>query len=82
MDDRYETIISVYTILPIGQSIYSEMATTVELDDEGAGLFVAVKQAGRTDSSITFDNEEWPQVKRAIDLLLFECKQRNKQETP
>ena len=75
---NYEMIDKAYMILPLATSLYSEMSTTVELEDEGAGLFVVVIQAGREQGKIALTSEEWPLVRGAIEALLIECEKRNR----
>ena len=68
------TLIGSMIVLPEGQPIYSEMATTVRLQDEAAGPFVEVEQHGRADiGKIAIDPEEWPTLRAAIDKMIEAC---------
>lgn len=63
------------TVVTEGGSIIEETATTVEIDDEGAGEFVAVSQclpgaAGKT----LIDPKEWPALRGAIDRMIKACR--------
>ena len=84
MPTEYETICSTLTILPKGEPIFSEQATTVSLQDEAAGLFVEVSQDdGRPDrKGIAIMEEEWPMIRQAINEMLIVCIERNKQVRP
>lgn len=63
------------TVLPIGESINSEMATTITIEDEGSGEFVVIEQHGRVDiGKIAIDVDEWPDLREAIDLMVSECR--------
>ena len=81
----YETITASYIVLPKGEAIYSEQATTISLEDEAAGLFVKISQSGHIQKigCVNIEVEEWPMVRDAIEQLLRTCKTRNAaQEVP
>ena len=67
---EYETLLSSITVKPKGEPIYSEKATVIALDDECAGLFVAVSQ---DESRIGITVEEWPHIRDSIERLLELC---------
>jgi hypothetical protein len=74
---EYETRITRLTVLPKGEPIFSEMATTIEIADEAAGEFVKVtSQTDNVDhhESVLISPEEWPLVKDAIDKLIADCR--------
>ena len=81
---EYETLCSALTIVPKGEPIFSEQATTVSLQDEAAGLFVEVSQSdGRPDrKGIAIMGEEWPMIRQAINEMMIVCIERNKQVCP
>ncbi|MDI3489615.1 MAG: hypothetical protein PWP11_892 [Thauera sp.] len=58
-----------FIVAPAGVPIFSERATTVELDDEGGGEFLVVRQNTEEhgEQRIAFDAEEWPHIRRAIN---------------
>jgi hypothetical protein len=70
----YLTRIASLVVLPEGEPLYSERATTISLDDEAAGEFVVVKQEGRADNSIAICDDEWPAIREAIDRLIADYK--------
>lgn len=78
---KYEMIVSALMVLPKGEPIFSEQATTVSLQDEAAGLFVEVtQQDGRPDrKGIAIMEEEWPMIRQAINEMMVVCTERNKQ---
>lgn len=72
---KYETRIMSLTVAPEGEPTFSEMATTIKIEDESAGEFVVVIQSGRTDvGKISINPEEWPAMRDAIDRLIAECR--------
>lgn len=71
----YEKRIRSVIVLPKGYNIFSEMATTVEIEDEAAGEFVRVSQSrGIGTQSILIDVGEWNTIKEAIDQMIQECR--------
>jgi hypothetical protein len=71
----YHIITKAILVKPESEPIFSEMATTVSLDDEGAGMFVIVSQHGRLDmGKIVIDPGEWPMLRAAIDQMMSACK--------
>lgn len=77
---QYETLTKAVMVLPKGEPIFSEMATTVELDDEAAGLFVVVSQDGHDgEGKISICAEEWPLLREQINTMVQVCLERNKE---
>lgn len=61
-------------VVPQGEPMYSEMTTTVEIDDEVGGEFVVVSQEGRDDiGKIAINPEEWPALRAAINRMVKAC---------
>jgi hypothetical protein len=58
-----------WVVLPEGEPIFSEQATTIEIIDEAAGEFLQVQQG---EVGITVDEFNWPEIKRAIDEAFAE----------
>lgn len=73
MCTKYTTRVTRLTVLPEGEPIFSERATSIEIDDEAAGEFVRVsQQGGHTDAEkwVLFDRAEWPAIKGAVDQMM------------
>lgn len=68
----YHTITAKLVVKPERDELFSEMATHIELEDEGAGAYVVVTQpGGRTDKTgVAFDAKEWPLIRQAIEDML------------
>jgi hypothetical protein len=69
--------ITQVTIMPEGEAIYAETATTITIVDEAAGEFVEVAQhnpnlegAGK----IAITPEEWPELRDAIEEMIGRCR--------
>ena len=63
--------ITQLTVLPETESIFSERATVITIEDEAAGEYLVVTQS--TDSGlgkIQIDPAEWPQIRAAINELM------------
>lgn len=71
---NYETIIHSLIVKPEGSAIYSERATIVRMDDEGAGPFVVIEQAFN-EGKISVEPEEWPHILAAIEQMMATCTQ-------
>lgn len=64
-----------WVIAPAGEPIYSTMATTVTIVDEGAGEFIEIKQYRRSDAgTIAIDCDEWIALRDAIDHAVKQCR--------
>lgn len=67
-----------WVVCPKDEPMFSELVTTVTIVDESAGEFVEVKQHRRDDpdhgSSITIDCDEWPALRKAIDMATANCR--------
>lgn len=75
MTHNYETRITQLTVAPAKEPIFSEMATTVTLEDEAAGEYVVVEQLVRdAPGKIAIVPDEWPVLRDAIDRMIQECR--------
>ena len=67
----YSTRTMSIVVLPDGEPSFSEMATLIEITDEAGGEFVQVtQQIGK----IAINPEEWPELRKAINLMIRECR--------
>ena len=71
MKKNYQTRITQMTVCPEEDSLFSELATRVSIDDEGGGEFVGVTQ---DKGKIRIDPEEWRPLCEAINKMISECK--------
>jgi hypothetical protein len=60
-------------VAPKNQAIYGDHATHIEIDDQGAGEYVAVSQPIST-NGITINTEEWGAIRDAIDEAISQCR--------
>ena len=68
---NHQTRVTQMTIAPEGEPLYSEGATRIEIDDEGAGELVVVSQDR---GKILIDPEEWRPLRDVIDKMISECR--------
>ena len=74
----YETRILSLIILPEGEAIFSEQATTVTIEDDAGGEFVVIEQQGLADAGkIRIDPAEWAAIRGAIESMIKECRPLN-----
>lgn len=72
---QYITRTTQITVMPKDEATYSELSTTVTIEDEASGEFVTVEQHGRTDlGKIAINPEEWPMLRAAINRMVKECR--------
>lgn len=83
---QYHTRTTRLTVLPEGEPIFSERATHIEIDDEAAGEFVKVTQQRDKSTqgcdTLTFDPDEWPEVKSAVDTMMRYIEMEKKEVMP
>ena len=74
MTKEYERRIISMIVLPKGEPIYSELATTITIEDESAGEFIKISQTTSDEVELAFDREEWLAVRDAVDLMFDMCR--------
>lgn len=80
MSNKYETRIARIVVVPIGEPIFSERATSIEIDDEGGGEFLKIAQHGgqaNITKSICIDPDEWEFIKSEVDRMMASCRKEN-----
>ena len=68
---EYETRTTSIMVLPSRDQIFSEMATTVSIDNDTEGEYVVVERNGR---KIRIDPGEWKMLRAAIERMIGECR--------
>lgn len=77
-NDRYEVRIASIRIAPHSEPFYSEMATTISIDEDGGGEFVKVEQPTLSVGHIQLNPDEWPVVREAINWMAAQCRAEKK----
>jgi hypothetical protein len=76
--NKYEKVVLTYIVKPVGESIYSELATEITIDDEGSGPYVKISQSPEivNNAVVLITKEEWPLIAQAVDQLIEKwCKE-------
>lgn len=72
---KYTTRTQSLIVMPEGDSLFSEMATTITIEDDGGGEFLSVEQTGVSAAGrIHIDKIEWVALRDAIEKMLAECR--------
>lgn len=70
---EYTTRVLSVVVLPEGEPIFSEVATTVRIEDDAAGEYVVVEQNLDGLDKIAINPDEWCQLRAAIDDMVAKC---------
>lgn len=74
---EYETRTTKIVVLPKGEPIFSESATSIEIVDDAAGEFLKLDQS-RGDplyaNSFLIEPHEWPALRAEIDAMIKTCR--------
>lgn len=70
---KYEIKENSFVVKPVRESIFSEQATFISVDDEASGCFIVIKQVRDDSASISdtikLDFEEWAYIDEAVKRL-------------
>ena len=76
-ESKYETRVVSVVVLPRGEPLYSEQATTISIADEASGEFLRISQeGGHIDEAkcVLIEPEEWSVLRAAIDMMVANCR--------
>lgn len=67
------------TVLPVGEPIFSEMATHISIEDEGTGEYIRLTQFnGMTEKGeVNINPEEWLTLRGAINTMVSSCRKED-----
>jgi hypothetical protein len=72
---NYETRITQVVVVPEGEPACSELATTIQIEDEADGIeLLTIKQSLRGEACICIYPPEWPAIRAAIDEMMARCR--------
>ena len=72
---KHQPRVTRIAVGPADEPLFSEMVTTVEIEDEAGGEFVEVSQHGAPGiGKIQINPEDWPALRAAINRLVRECR--------
>ena len=79
---KYITRTLKIAVLPKGEPIFAEQATTIEIEDIAGGEFLLItQQSNHVDSKeqqIQIDPEEWEPIRDGVEMMLKEIKDHSK----
>jgi len=80
MTPEYEITTLSLIVKPVGEPIFNERATIIQLEDEAAGAFLVLRQINDASQTgeVRFDTEEWPKISEAIEMMITVCNNENK----
>ena len=73
----YVTRTTTRTVLPAGETIFSEMATQIKIVDEAAGEFVKIEQER---GAINVNEKEWKIIRGEVDDMFKVIREAEKQK--
>jgi hypothetical protein len=76
----FETRILSLVVAPKGSPHFSDAATVISLESEGAGEYVRISQGEQPEGQVAFDDDEWPHIVDAVNRLFLEAAKLNHEE--
>jgi hypothetical protein len=81
---KYTSRITQMTVLAVGESLFSERATVISIEDEAAGEYIKITQqmdaTFESNQTVSFDAEEWEEVTDVVNQMFGEIR-RYEEET-
>ena len=72
---NYETRITQVVVVPEGEPVCSELATTIQIEDESEGVeFLSLRQNLKPEAYVRIYPPEWPAIRAAIDEMMARCR--------
>jgi hypothetical protein len=71
----YETRITQVVVVPEGEPTRSELATTIQIEDEAEGIeFLSIRQNLKPEVCIRIYPQEWMMIRSAINDMMARCR--------
>ena len=72
---NYETRITQVVVVPEGEPTCSELATTIQIEDEAEGVeFLSLRQNLKPEAYVRIYPPEWPAIRAAIEDMMARCR--------
>jgi hypothetical protein len=80
MTPEYEITTLSLIVKPVGEPIFDERTTIIQLEDEADGAFLILRQINDASQpgEVRFDTKEWPKISEAIEMMITVCNNENK----
>lgn len=72
MDQQFQIRTIAWLVAPDNEPLFSEIATTIRINDHAAGEFIEVEQG--ESGKIQISPNEWPKLREAIDHAISQCR--------
>ena len=74
--------ITQMSVLPEGEPLFSEHATTVKIEDDAGGEYLKIIQCRDDMESgvVAICPAEWPQIKSTVDLMMAEIAKHERKQ--
>ena len=73
MNQQFQIRTIAWLVAPDDEPLFSEIATTIRINDHAAGEFIEVEQ-GCSSGKIQISPNEWPKLREAIDYAISQCR--------
>ena len=78
---KYKTRITQMTILQVDETLLSETATIITIEDDGVGEYLSIFQPiGSGKDAINIDPDEWVAMRSTIDRMFADIKENGNNE--
>ena len=76
---KYTTRTTQVMVMPEGEEIFSENATSITIRDDAGGEYLVIAQCNDDSEKgeIKLCSEEWPEVRKAIDDMFSEIERHS-----
>jgi hypothetical protein len=71
---KYETRTTKIVVVPEGEPIFGELATSIEIEAESEAYEYVVVKQGLIPNGIRIEPQEWPTIRNAIDEMIGRCR--------
>ena len=62
-------------VVKVGDEIFSESSTDIEIEDEGGGEFIVITQSIFNNTKVAFNPSDWPTIRQAINEMVARCRE-------
>jgi len=71
---NYETRITQVVVVPEGEPMCSELATTIQIKDEADDMEFLIVRENLKPEGIRIYPQEWPAIRNAIEDMMARCR--------
>ena len=71
---KYETRTTKIVVVPEGEPIFGDLATSIEIEAESEAYEYVVVKQDSIPNGIRIEPQEWPVIRAAIDEMIARCR--------